>query len=89
MKIDNGSPVNVSMKIDSYAVINDDSHLLCRSMYADGTGTCRPGLRSRNKGKPCKKNTDCPSVEDPNQFANCKCGWNANKVRYCDLLPGD
>ncbi len=77
------------MKIDSYAVVNDDSHLLCRSMYADSRGTCRAGLKSKNKGKPCKKNTDCPSVEDPNVFANCKCGWNDKKTRYCDLLPGD
>lgn len=66
MKIDNNSPVNVSMKIDSYAVVNDDSHLLCRSLYADGSGTCRTGIKSKNKGKVCKKDSDCPSVEDPN-----------------------
>jgi len=52
-KIDNNSPVNVSMKIDSYSVINDDSHLLCRSQYADSKGVCQAGLRSKNKGKPC------------------------------------
>ncbi len=89
MKIDNMSPVNVSMKIDSYAVVNDDSHLLCRSQNADSRGICQAGYKSKNKGKPCKTNKDCPSVEDPNVFANCKCGWNEKKIRYCDLLPGD
>jgi hypothetical protein len=28
-------------------------------------------------------------MEDPNIFAKCSCGWNENKTRYCDLLPGD
>jgi deoxyadenosine/deoxycytidine kinase len=27
--------------------------------------------------------------EDANIFAKCSCGWNGNKTRYCDLLPGD
>ncbi len=77
------------MKIDSYAVVNDDSHLLCRSQYADGAGICRAGLTSKNKGKVCKADTDCPSTEDSTQFAKCKCGWNSEKKKYCDLLPGD
>lgn len=88
-KIDNGSPLNVSMRIDSYSVINDDSHLMCRSQYANSSGICAPGIRSLNKGKVCKNQTMCRSVEDPNVFAKCTCGWNGNKTRYCDLLPGD
>lgn len=31
MKVDSKSPINVKMQIDSYSVINEDSHLLCRS----------------------------------------------------------
>ena len=61
------------MKIDSYSVINEDSHLLCRSQYANASGICSSGIESLNKGKVCKNNTMCPS-SDPNIKANCKCG---------------
>ena len=77
------------MRIDSYSVINEDSHLMCRSQYANASGICAPGTRSLNKGKVCKNSTMCPSVENPNITAKCSCGWNANKTRYCNLLPGD
>ena len=88
MKIDSKSPVNVKMQIDSYSVINEDSHLLCRSQYADPTGNCSDGASSKNKGKECTVNEDCPSV-DGSTTAKCACGWNSKKTRHCDLLPGD
>ena len=88
MKIDSKSSVNVKMQIDSYSVINEDSHLLCRSMYSDPTGNCSDGSVSKNKGKACDTSADCPS-EDGLTTARCTCGWNDKKIRYCDLLPGD
>ncbi len=88
MKIDSKSPINVKMMIDSYSVINEDSHLLCRSQYADPTGNCSDGAISLNKGQPCDTSADCPS-KDGSTTAKCSCGWNGSKTRYCDLLPGD
>lgn len=31
---------------------------------------------------------DCPS-SDGVTYAKCNCGWNSDKTKYCDLLPGD
>ena len=76
------------MKIDSYSVINDDSHLLCRSQFSDPTGNCSDGAVSQNKGNPCDTSADCPSV-DGSTSGQCSCGWNPTGTRYCDLLPGD
>lgn len=88
MKIDTGSPVNVNMRIDTYSYISEDSHLLCRSQFADPTGNCSAGAVSKNKGKECKTDADCPSI-DGKITARCSCGWNSKKSKYCDLLPGD
>lgn len=88
MKVDSKSPISVKMQIDSYSVINEDSHLLCRSQFADPTGNCSDGAVSARKGKQCDTNDDCPS-DDGATLAPCKCGWNSKKNRYCDLLPGD
>ena len=88
MKIDSKSPTSVKMQLDSYSVINEESHLLCRSQFSDPTGNCSEGAVSKNKGKQCDTNDDCPS-EDGTTTAKCACGWNTKKNRYCDLLPGD
>lgn len=88
MKIDSKSPISVKMQMDSYSVINEDSHLLCRSQFSDPTGNCSDGAVSKNKGKQCDTNDDCPS-DDGATTSKCSCGWNAGKKRYCDLLPGD
>ena len=88
MKVDSQSATNVKMKIDTYQVINDDSHLLCRSQYSDPTGNCSDGSVSLNKGAICESSADCPSV-DGSTSAECNCGWNPLGTQYCDLLPGD
>jgi hypothetical protein len=51
MKVDSKSPINVKMQIDSYSVINEDSHLMCRSQFSDPTGNCSEGAISTRKGK--------------------------------------
>ncbi len=36
----------------------------------------------------CEIDDDCPS-KDGLTTGKCKCGWNTEKTKYCDLLPGD
>eukprot|EP00347_Sterkiella_histriomuscorum_P013216 403365562 len=88
LQIDTGSSINVTQKIDNYAVVNEDSHLLCKSQYANPYGQCSEGTKSTNKGVSCEIDDDCPS-SDGTTYAKCNCGWNSEKTKYCDLLPGD
>ena len=69
-------------------VVNEDSHLLCKSQYASPLGVCSEGTKSTNKGQTCEIDDDCPS-SDGTSYAKCMCGWNTDKIKYCDLLPGD
>lgn len=72
--------------------------LLCQSGYADSNGICGQGLKSIQKGrkeflfmiagKVCRTDSDCPT-NDMNNLAKCKCGFNSNGTKYCDIMPGD
>ena len=68
--------------------MNEDSHLLCKSQYADANGICREGPVSKNKGQACDIDDDCPSTDGSTQ-GKCKCAWDSDKTKYCDLIPGD
>ena len=46
------------------------------------------GAKSSKKGETCEIDDDCPSA-DGSTIGRCKCGWNADKTKYCDLLSGD
>ena len=76
--------INILLSI----VVNEDSHLLCKSQYANPLGVCSEGTKSTNKGQTCEIDDDCPS-SDGTSYAKCMCGWNTDKIKYCDLLPGD
>ena len=41
-----------------------------------------------DKGKLCFSEYDCTTT-DPEVFGECKCGFNSQGYRYCDLIPGD
>jgi len=40
-----------------------------------------------SKGQPCLSSSDCPTKSG--SFAPCKCGFNSNGTKYCDIMPGD
>ncbi len=50
MKIESKSPINVKQKIDTYSVIDEESHLLCASQYSDPSGNCSDVAISKKKG---------------------------------------
>ena len=88
MKIESKSIINVMQKIDTYSVIDEESHMLCKSQYSDPTGNCSDGAISKKKGQTCDTDEDCKSVGDTT-YGKCLCGFNTAKTKYCDLLPGD
>jgi len=69
-------------------VFDEESHLLCESQYAGADGVCSSGQQSLRKGLECDSDSNCPSDVD-GQYAACRCSWNADKTKYCDILPGD
>ena len=40
------------------------------------------------KGLTCNIDEDCPASIN-GTYAKCVCGWNSDRQKYCDLLPGD
>ena len=84
MKRSNGDIRPVWNMVGSVSEVDEDSHLLCSSQYFDpATGICKDGPTSPNKGKSCTLDADCGGG------AECKCGWNENGNKFCDVLPGD
>lgn len=70
-------------------VYQNDFEKVCRSGYLNVTsGRCTTGLKSKNKGKVCTTDLDCPTT-DPLKYAKCKCGHNAKGTKYCDIEGGD
>ena len=63
MSIDSGSATNVMMRINSYSVVNDDSHLLCLSQYSNASGVCSEGAVSTYKGQYCNSSNDCNGTQ--------------------------
>ena len=68
-----------------------DMNMLCSSQYADEYGNCKSNEElpiSLRKGKRCISDFQCPTTM-PNRFGKCKCGFNRDKVSFCDLVEGD
>ena len=62
---------------------------LCRGSWVEAVdGRCSDGMQSKNKGLPCKSNTDCPTSRT-GVYATCRCGFNTNGTKYCDAEGGD
>ena len=69
--------------------LQEDMEKLCRSgMVNRTTGRCASILKSKNKGKVCKTDADCPTT-DENIKAQCKWGFNSDGNKYCDIEAGD
>lgn len=74
------------------------ANLVCKSGYADENGICTDGIKSKYKGnykilflfkgQICYTDSEC-STDDPSISAPCKCGFNGDGTKYCDIMPGD
>jgi hypothetical protein len=51
-------------------------------------GTCGKAVTSKNKGKACLSDLDCPTT-DSSTYARCKCGFSTKGTKYCDIEGGD
>jgi hypothetical protein len=45
-------------------------------------------VKSLTQGQKCNTDSDCPA-SDGLTSAKCRCGFNSNGTKYCDILPGD
>lgn len=90
MQIENSDANNpVYHYFGSTKKFEDDSHLLCKSLYFDkSTGICGKAPKSTKKGEKCLSDTGCPSDKSGINGA-CKCGWNDKGDKFCDILEGD
>jgi len=62
---------------------------VCRSGWVDQLdGRCSDGVQSKNKGQVCLTDNDCPTSRT-GVYASCKCGYNVNGTKYCDVEGGD
>lgn len=67
----------------------NDIDKVCRSYWAKPeNGTCGKALTSKNAGKSCLSDADCPT-SDSNTYASCKCGISTKGLKYCDIEGGD
>ena len=83
MKVTSGAATPVWQTIGSTNKIEEDSHLLCESLYMNpSTGLCEEPSTNANKGKACSSDSECGT-------AACECGWNNNGDKYCGILEGD
>lgn len=70
-------------------VAQEDMEKLCRTgMVNATTGRWASKIKSKNKGKVCTTDADCPTT-DSNVNAKCKCGFNTNGDKYWDIEAGD
>lgn len=68
---------------------DEEARLLCETGYADAaSGLCSDGPLSIKKGQECTQDSDCQNV-GATQQPSCKCGFNGQGKKYCDILPGD
>ena len=62
---------------------------LCRTGWVEfSDGRCGEGVQSKNKGLECQANSDCPTSRTGIN-TTCRCGFNANGTKYCDVEGGD
>ncbi len=61
---------------------------LCRNGWISDSGRCASGLKSRNKGKECTTDADCPT-NDSEVNARCVCGNSDTGIKRCDIQGGD
>jgi hypothetical protein len=62
---------------------------MCRDgRYNETSGRCAKLVKSKNKGRACKSDKDCPTT-DPDAFAKCRCGFSTKGTKYCDIEGAD
>ena len=75
---------------------NQFKNSLCQSQVCNSKNNkyyCGSLVSSNSVPAQCEKVSDCLSTTDEffgvGYYSECKCGYNANATKYCDLFPGD